>query len=287
MKVKAEIVSQPLALEDVVDEAAIDLRTRARVEALVAALWPGPLTLVLPRGRAIPDLVTSGLATVAVRAPAHPVAEALIARAGPLAAPSANRFGRISPTRAADVLAELGDRIALILDGGPCAVGVESTVLALAGGPLILRPGGVPREAIEALIGPVDVGGPVGTERAPRASPGTLASHYAPRKPLSLLDPGWRARGSLALRAVGPIGILVQSGDEAALAGELSRQLGREVVCRALSDKGDPNEAARALFAALRSLDESPATALFAELPAREDGLRFAIADRLRRAAAR
>ncbi|MFQ5973043.1 MAG: L-threonylcarbamoyladenylate synthase, partial [Alphaproteobacteria bacterium] len=156
--------------------------------ALARRFWPGPLTLVLPRVPACPvsHLATAGLETIAVRAPAHPVARALMGRAGvPIAAPSANPSGAISPTTAAHVAAVLGDKVALILDGGPCAVGIESTVLDLSGDrPTILRPGGVTHEAIRDAVGPVTI-----TEapaRHARKSPGMLTSHYAPRLPVRL-----------------------------------------------------------------------------------------------------
>jgi len=174
--------------------------------ALAASLWPGPLTLILPKKAIIPDLATSGLPTVAVRFPAHPVALRLIALStGAVAAPSANPFGYISPTDARHVADTLGDRIDFIVDGGPCEVGVESTVLDLTSqGPTILRPGGMPRERIEAVIGPVSVlvsksfsaiGPDVTNGQEPQAgpasvSPGLLASHYAPRAPLELFPYG-------------------------------------------------------------------------------------------------
>src|SRR4051812_43151826 len=166
-----------------------EARRDPRAEALRARFWPGPLTLVLPKAPDVPDLATSGLPTVAVRMPAHPVALALIRAAGfPLAAPSANPFGRLSPTTAAHVQAhfQAGDAgIDLILDGGACWVGVKSTIASLAGEPpMLLRAGGAPREAIEAAIGPV-ASAPAAAER-PQA-PGQLPGHYAPRTPLRIL----------------------------------------------------------------------------------------------------
>lgn len=241
----------------------------ARAERLAQRCWPGPLTLVLPRRPIVPDVVTSGLDTVGVRCPDHPLARALIRAAGvPLAAPSANLFGRISPTTAAHVVEQLGDAIAGVVDGGPCRVGVESTVLRPDPVPLILRPGGVPREVIEALLGePVAIADTAGrAANLPQQAPGMLASHYAPRIPLTLKGgeawPDDPAVARLAFRtappAGGPTEVLAPDGDLAA--------------------------AAAGLFAALRRLDASGARAIIAEaVPDR--GLGLAINDRLRRAA--
>ena len=152
----------------------------ARAEDLAAAFWPGPLTLVLPlrEGAGLSDLVTAGLKSVAIRVPAHPVARALLQEfGGPLAAPSANVSGRVSPTRAAHVLAGLSGRVAAVLDGGAGAVGVESTILGLLDAPQLLRPGGIPVEALEAALGMLL---PTGGNAAKPNAPGQLASHYAP-----------------------------------------------------------------------------------------------------------
>jgi L-threonylcarbamoyladenylate synthase len=234
-----------------------------RAEALAARFWPGPLTLVLPR---LPDcpvslLASAGLDTIALRMPSHPVAAALLREAGvPLAAPSANRSGRVSPTTAAHVAEELGARVAMILDGGPCPVGLESTVLDLTTEPpTLLRPGGVPAEA----LGPVRLPGAAGA--APRA-PGMLASHYAPRLPVRL--DATEARPGEALLAFGP--------------GEAPPGF---AATRWLSRSGDLAEAAANLFAALRALDR-PEYAGIAAMPIPEQGLGRAINDRLRRAAA-
>ena len=152
--------------------------------ALAARYWPGPLTLIVPKRALIPDIVTAGLPTVGLRMPAHPLALALIRAAGvPIAAPSANRFTELSPTAAAHVPGELAD---YVLDGGPARVGIESTVLSLAGAPTLLRPGVIPLPEIEALIGPVAVADP--PAEGPHASPGMHPRHYRPRTPLVLLD---------------------------------------------------------------------------------------------------
>ena len=162
----------------------------AAAQQLAQSFWPGPLTLVLPKQPAVPDLVTAGLATVGVRMPAHPVALALIKECDlPLAAPSANRFTQLSPTTAGHVLQSLGDRVDFILDGGPSTVGIESTVLSLATDPpTLLRPGGISRAQIEALIGPVDVVTEAGD--GPHASPGLHVKHYSPRTKLFLSATG-------------------------------------------------------------------------------------------------
>jgi L-threonylcarbamoyladenylate synthase len=242
----------------------------ARVEALTDAFWPGPLTLVLPKLPVVPDLATAGLATVAVRAPLHPIARALLHELGePLAAPSANRFGRISPTTVDDVASELADRIDWALDGGPCSVGVESTVVAVAndGRLTLLRPGGVPAAELAAVVG-LELGRTQASEGA-QVAPGMLASHYAPRTPVVLL----------------PAAV---SGRVAVLGWQRLPQLhGAEVIAGdVLSAVGDPAEAARRLFRALRTLDASGAEVIAVELPPTEEGLCHAIRDRLQRAAA-
>jgi L-threonylcarbamoyladenylate synthase len=161
-----------------------------RAEQLARIFWPGPLTLVLPKQAHVPDCLTAGLDTVGVRMPAHPIAQALIREAGvPIAAPSANRFGGLSPTTAQHVREALGDRVAMLLDGGPSKVGIESTVLSLAGPEaLLLRPGMVTQQEIEAVIGPVRV--LKQATEGPHSSPGLHARHYSPKTPLLLIEPG-------------------------------------------------------------------------------------------------
>jgi L-threonylcarbamoyladenylate synthase len=238
-------------------------------DKLAAKFWPGPLTLVLPRAKdsAIALLTTAGLDTVAIRAPAHPIAQALIRASGlPIAAPSANRSGAISPTRAEHVAESLGDKVGMILDGGPCTVGVESTVLDLtAQRPVLLRPGGATREAIEAVIGEIAVSDALPEGDTPRKSPGQLQSHYAPAQPVRL--EATSVTGDEALLAFGPHPI----------AGA-RRTLN-------LSVAGDLGEAAANLFAHLRALDR-PDTKRIAVMPVPHTGLGQAINDRLRRAAA-
>ena len=256
-------------------------------ETLAAQFWPGPLTLVLPRGPRIPLAVTAGGSTVAVRVPAHPVALALIRAAGfPVAAPSANRFGHLSPTQAAHVLDDLDGRIDLLLDGGPASVGVESTVLSLVTPvPTILRPGGVSRESLVAVLGQVDVSGHVFTAEEVVPSPGALEQHYAPRARLTLYQGPrravWRAMRAAAaqLAAAGQrVGLLLAEGDAVAFAG-------LSVTVQSIETAGGLEGAARQLFTALRALDRAGVTAILArDFGAR--GLGLAIRDRLTRAAA-
>lgn len=236
--------------------------------AAAARFWPGPLTVVLRRREAsgLSLLASAGLDTVALRAPAHPVARALLrAAARPVAAPSANRSGRVSPTTANHVAAELGGRVGLILDAGPTAIGIESTVVDMTRiAPALLRPGGVTLEALRQALGRVDVASDV--DDAPR-SPGRLASHYSPERPLRL--DASQAQPGEALLAFGP--------------GQAPPGFA-EVLW--LSHTGDLAEAAANLFAMLRRLDR-PEFAGVAVMPIPEAGLGRAINDRLRRAAAR
>ncbi len=262
----------------VVDLAAARVLARfdAAATRLAAALWPGPLTLVLPKaaGCAVADLATAGLDTIAVRVPNHPVAQQILAGFGrPVVAPSANRSGHVSPTAAAHVLADLGGRIDLIVDGGATPVGVESTIVACLGEPVLLRPGGVPRQAIERALGRPLADPPAGFAAAAAAAddaplaPGMLASHYAPRTPLRLdakhVEPGE------ALLAFGPN--LAEGAEQAARALNLS-------------ERGDLVEAAANLFSHLRALDAAGATAI-AVAPIPHENLGEAINDRLARAA--
>lgn len=242
-----------------------------RARQVAARFWPGPLTLVLPRRASsrIDALTGAGLPTLAVRVPAHPLAQALLREVGgPVAAPSANRSGQVSPTTAAHVLAGLEGRLAAVLDGGPCTVGLESTVLDLST-PVatLLRPGGVPREALEAEIGPLALAGATEGEAA-RPSPGMLLSHYAPGLPVRL-----------DAREVAPDEALLAFGPPLPGAGAVWQ----------LSEAGDLVEAASRLFAGLRWLDaEGDRLDLngIAAMPVPEHGLGLAINDRLRRAAA-
>jgi L-threonylcarbamoyladenylate synthase len=246
----------------------------AAAARLAAALWPGPLTLVLPKAVNCPvaELATAGLDSIAVRVPDHPVARALLRAFGrPIVAPSANRSGHVSPTTAQHVLADLRGRIDLIVDGGPTPVGVESTIVACIGEPVLLRPGGLPREAIEQVLGrPLAEQTPPATAdegEAPLA-PGQLASHYAPRTALRL-----EAQSVADGEALLAFGSALPAGAERA---------GRVLN---LSPRGDLIEAAANLFSHLRALDAAGALTI-AVMPVPHEGLGEAINDRLRRAAA-
>ena len=247
-------------------------RFDATATRLAEAFWPGPLTLVLPRteGCAVADLATAGLDTVAVRVPAHPVARAILrAFGGPVVAPSANLSGHVSPTSAAHVQSDLDGRIDLIVDGGAVTVGIESTIVGCFDAPMLLRPGGLPRDEIERVLGRPLVRPPQGTDRdmGRPLAPGMLASHYAPRAQLRL-DAETVEAGE-ALLAFGSNAI---PGVDAATA-EMN-----------LSARGDLNEAAAHLFGYLRALDGKGVRAI-AVMPVPHHVLGEAINDRLRRAA--
>lgn len=236
---------------------------------VIEQFWPGPLTIVLLKKEEVPEIVTSGLPTVAVRMPRHPMALSLIERAGfPIVGPSANPFGYLSPTTADHVRDQLGNQIDFILDGGPCEVGVESTIISFSGTkPRLLRPGGVPLEEIESIIGQVEIHPRV--EDKPLA-PGMLPRHYAPRTPI-LLD--WEDK-TFDFNRDKKIGLLVF---------QEPRWSFKFHHIEVLSKKGDFREAAANLFAAIRRLDELNLDLILAEtIP--EVGLGRAIMDRLRRA---
>jgi L-threonylcarbamoyladenylate synthase len=248
--------------------AAVPKASRALVERLRERFWPGPLTLVLPRQPAVPDLVTAGMETVAVRMSAHPVFQAVVRAFGrPLAAPSANRFGRISPTTAAHVLAELNGRIPLVLDGGPTLHGLESTIVSVEGETLrLLRPGPIGGDML-AELAPVLLA----ARGAHPEAPGQLKSHYAPRTPLRLVD---RIDSSLELPASHATAVLSWRGVD---------HPERFGMVEILSANGDLREAAATLFAKLRRLDEAGFNSILAErVP--ETGLGTAILDRLTKA---
>jgi len=241
----------------------------AAAEALIQRFWPGPLTLVVRATPRVPGIITAGLPTVAIRWPAHPLAQELIRRAGtPIAAPSANRFGRISPTTAGHVREQFSNEIDFVLDGGACQVGVESTILSLAHTPpAILRQGGVPQEQLEQAVGTLANQSHAASERP--LAPGGFARHYAPRTKLELADPQqW-------------------SGDERT-AGVLcfSQPPQRPYAAvEVLAPDGDLCTAAAGLYAAMHRLDALKLSRIVAE-PLPEHGLGRAINDRLRRAAA-
>ena len=248
---------------------------------LAERFWPGPLTMILPRREIVPDAVTCGLDTVGIRCPNHPVTLAIIRAAGvPVAAPSGNLSGRPSPTRAAHMLEDMDGRIDAIVDGGPCGVGVESTIIDLtAPVPRLLRPGGLPLEALREVLGDVAVDravlAPLSAGEKPKA-PGMKYRHYAPQAPVTVV-----------------------TGDGAAAAAYIRRQAGANtgVICfaeyqeqfpgctvRSIGPMGDRGEQARRVFDALRSFDGTPVTAIFAQCPG-EEGLGLAVANRLKKAA--
>jgi L-threonylcarbamoyladenylate synthase len=251
------------------DDALAQGRFDAVALSLAEAFWPGPLTLVVPAAEActVSDLARAGLDSLGLRVPSHPLAQDLLRQVGrPVAAPSANRSGRVSPTDADHVLGDLDGRVDAVLDGGPARVGVESTIVACLGdGPRLLRPGGVPREAIERVIGRELASGDAGGRPL---APGMLASHYAPRARVRLNASEIRAGEAALLFGPG-----VPEGAD------------RAVRTASLSEAGDLAEAASRLFSALRLLDASGA-AVIAVAPIPETGLGEAINDRLRRAAA-
>ena len=245
----------------------------ATARQLIDQFWPGPLTLVLPKQLTIPDLVTAGLDTVAIRMPNHPVAHALIRAAGtPIAAPSANPFGYVSPTTAQHVIDGLGDMIDLTLDGGPCPVGVESTIVSLVGPqPELLRPGSITLEQLSAVIGPLSRSSSVVDQPT---APGQLARHYATQTPVTILT---SVEDRPTLTKNERAGLLIFS--EASATDEPFAAI------EVLSTTGDLREAARHLFAALRRLDAQGLDRIYVE-PCLEEGLGMAIMDRLRRCAA-
>ncbi len=241
-------------------------------QSLAAAFWPGPLTLVLPRSTRASDAVTGGQGTVAIRVPAHPVAQAVLrAFGGGLAAPSANRFGRVSPTRAEHVVADLGSEVDLVLDGGPASVGVESTIVDLSGPvPTLLRPGGVTREALEQVLGRPLPRHTTGDVRAP----GMLPSHYAPRAGLVLSSRGEAGRMASQLLRAGRRVAVCGPEDVAVPPGAVHLRAPEDVP-----------GLARALYEVLRAVDAAGVDVAVVVTPD-EAGLGLAVLDRLRRAAA-
>ena len=241
--------------------------------ALASAFWPGPLTLVMPRSRAVPDAVTGGRDTVAVRVPAHPVALSLLrAFDGPVAAPSANRFGRPSPTTASDVADELGDAVAVILDGGPCEIGIESTVVDLTcDPPQVLRPGRISAEQVaQVLGGPVDA-----VPSGPARAPGMLESHYAPGARVEVVAGDQVVARAAALDADGM--------RVAVLAPDAVNGLPAAVLV--LGPVGGPDHYAARLYAAFRRADAEGAEVILA-VPPPAEGIGVAVRDRLQRASA-
>ena len=266
------------ALEDAADISLIGSKTRKFLDLLIENFWPGPLTIILPKQKLIPDLVTSGLSTVAIRFPAHPIARTLIELSGTvIAAPSANPFGYLSPTRAEHVLEMLGDKIKMILDGGQTQVGLESTVLDICREkPFILRPGGITKEAIEEIIGHVE------TAFSPDdginlSSPGMLKSHYAPKTPLLLFDKIPAAESKMEKATI----LFFDGHSRDRFLAEFPENKAHLIAV--FSETGNLKEAAANLFETLHKLDNEGVAAIYAQL-APGEGLGIAINDRLKRA---
>jgi L-threonylcarbamoyladenylate synthase len=253
--------------QDDLDRLVAEIPITAR--RLLEKFWPGPLTLVLKKKEAVPDLVTSGLPTVAVRMPRHPMTLRLISLSGtPLVGPSANPFGYLSPTTAEHVREQLRDQIDFVLDGGPCEVGVESTIISCAEeNPRLLRAGGIPLEEIETTAGRVETNQ---VQQEKPLAPGMLPRHYAPHTPI-LLDWSEEKLDAFRDRKIG------------LLAFQKARSILKFSQIEVLSKKGDLREAAANLFSAIRRLDRSDLDLILAE-PVPEVGLGRAIMDRLRRA---
>ncbi|MDH7483736.1 MAG: L-threonylcarbamoyladenylate synthase [Spirochaetales bacterium] len=286
-EVKARPTFDPLIVHiaSIDDLAKVAARVPPQARKLAEALWPGPLTIILPKRAEVPDLVTSGLHTVAVRFPRNDIARRIIALSGTVvAAPSANPFGYISPTTAQHVVSMLGDKVDFIVDGGACDVGVESTVIDMTGEiPTIVRPGGMTVETIEQVIGPVRI---VQKTSGPVVSPGQTLSHYAPRTPLYLFEEESLPRAALALfRDAGQ-----QELPHPSVALVFDRIRARELdayhvfdAVEVLSPSRTMREAAARLFSLLHEFDARGYAAIFVEkVP--EEGLGRAINDRLFRA---
>ncbi len=261
---------------------------------LAARFWPGPLTLILPKRPEVPGVVTAGLDSVAVRVPSHPVALALLTAAGvPVAAPSANRFSRPSPTTAAHALADLDGRVDLVLDAGPTDIGVESTIVdCTVSPPVVRRAGGVPFDVLAEVVPGLRVSEAVAEVGTSQVAPGQLLRHYAPEARVTVYSGAPAqvvariARETRTLVAGGTrVGVLAPEDDLLALAPELAAVAARgRVEVASLGPRRDPTAAARALFAALRELDASAVDVILASGPV-TSGLGAAVWDRLRRAA--
>ncbi len=281
---------QDLAALRLVDLSQIDAKRYKQLDSIIERFWPGPLTLILPKHESVSDLITSGLSMVGVRMPDHPVAQRILREFGkPLAAPSANRFGRISPTSAKHVDEELGNLIELIIDGGDCKRGVESTVIGLAeaGGFNLLRPGSLRTEELEAVLGEALK---VPSAKSSAASPGTLASHYAPEKNVVLLKKSFNEMTasdwhSMSIDPSTRVGLLIPCGNHGD--SVLETPYLHIVGTRVLSAEGNDDEASRNLFRSLRELDALAADLIICEPVIQDFGLWIAIKDRLKRAATR
>ena len=251
-------------------------------DRLARAIWPGPLTLVLPKGSQIVPQVTAGLATVAIRCPDHRIALELLRQfAGPIAAPSANRSSRISPTTAEHVRRDLGDKVDLILDGGPCRVGIESTVVDLTSPqPAILRPGAVTQQRLAELIGPIEIGMAIGDDRKPARSPGQQEVHYSPSTPaFRLTDADMELLSASFSSPPGGNAVFL-----IILGSELARRLRKWCKPEAIIEMpSSAEEYARRLYAALREADDRHADVIWVQQPPHESEW-AAVRDRVFRA---
>lgn len=278
------LIDQKIVSENVLSWPYLD-----HIESAMRKFWPGPLTFILPRGSLIPNEVTSGQETVGLRSPAHPLFQAVLSNLDfPLAAPSANRFGRISPTDSAHVMAELDGRIAGVLDGGPCSVGVESTIIRVEH-PFkvsLLRPGKIGIRELEAHFGTrIEFNQTLGEKNQAQAAPGMLDEHYAPTKPLILIPVSFNEVAS----ATQTLSAIPQEDGDAYLAMNRVPEFVRErkhSVLKSLSAQNSLNEMAQSLFATLRELDQDPRVkTIYCDIPTgQQDGLASAIRDRLKRA---
>jgi len=271
------------ALEKVADLSMLDMSVRKTLDALTEKFWPGPLTLILPKQPTVPDLATSGLPTVAVRLPSLASARQLIAlSSGAVAAPSANPFGCLSPTSARHVQDMLGDKVEIILDGGPTQVGLESTVLDIfSGQPRVLRPGGVPKEAIEAVIGPLAENTALGdgdNDTHAALSPGMMKSHYAPRTPLEALD-----LETLLQAPVEEKSAFLFFDGASRDKWQKKQKPPQDTLIKVLSETGNITEAGANFFQSLHELDKPELCRIYAQF-APQEGLGRAINDRLQKA---
>jgi len=271
-------------LEKAADLTLLNDETRRRLFLLAENLWPGPLSLVLPKNEKIPGIATAGLSTAAIRFPDHETAQKLISlSSGAVAAPSANPFGALSPTRAQHVHRALGEKVDLILDGGPTRIGLESTVLDITSENIkILRPGGMPRETIEKLIGPVlSIQEQHNEHGGAHASPGQLKSHYAPKTQLTTLN-----REEIISKTFETNSAFLFFDNSTKDEWVNTHKPDKTVIVRVLSGNGNLLEAASRLFETLHELDNEKASKIYAQL-APQEGLGEAINDRLKRGSSR
>ncbi len=280
-----------LMKEKLIDPKELSDAAVKKIDRLIRKFWPGPLTLVLPKSSLVPDLATSGLPTVAIRMPAHPVALELIRAVGsPLCAPSANQFGKISPTSAADVKKELDGKIPSILDGGECERGIESTIILVDEDAEVfcLRPGSLALEEIEAALDGEKIRmKALDSSQGPLKAPGMLKSHYAPKTPLMVLEHRLDRLTTLPQipQTAKKIGVLVMEGNLQQAENLAEAMFDHAVEVRSLSRDGESNEMARNFFRALRELDECGADLILSEpIPNGTGGLLYALRDRLKKA---